>query len=138
MAPTRQTVSLLQRAATLKCPAAAAERTPKRPQIADRQPGRPRSSMIVGMDTAMVSAAAGRGKRPQYCSLRIAAFRPSRIAAEAPNRRPVRYGGRWCRLVESGEVAGSVDHLAPDNRQRSRDIGDLILGARKVVAVRDD
>jgi predicted amidohydrolase YtcJ len=91
------------------------------------------------LDAAMVCAAAGGSYRPPYRGLSGAAgFAPGGVAAEAPNRRPVRHGRRRCRLVKSGKIAGAINHVAADDRQRGRDIGDLILGARKIVAVRYD
>src|SRR5689334_18306406 len=128
MASTRQTASLLRCAATLECPTRAAERAPKGPQIADRQTCRSGGRMIVAMDAAMVYAAAGRGKRLPHRSLSgNVAVAPSGVAAEAPNRRPVGHGRWWCRLVESGEIASAVDHLAADNSQVGGNFGDLIL-----------
>src|SRR6516225_7463294 len=87
----------------------------------------------------MVGAAAGCGKRPTHRGLSgTAGVAPGSIAAKAPNWRPVRHRGRRCILVERGEVAGAMDHLAADNRQRSRDVGDLVLGTGEVVAVGHD
>src|SRR6266404_4748571 len=95
--------------------------------------------MVVAVDAAMVGATAGGGKRPPCHGLSGGAgVAPGGIAAEATNRRPVRHGRRRCGLIESGEVAGAIDHLAADDRERSGDVGDLVLGTGKVVAVGND
>src|SRR6516165_2963867 len=117
MASTRRTASLLQCAATLERPARAAERAPERSQIADRQPRRRSGRVIVAVDTAVVRAAARRGKRPPYHGLSGAGgLAPGSVAAKAPNRRPVRHRWRRYRLVEYGEIPGAIDHLTADNR----------------------
>src|ERR1700719_2375262 len=63
--------------------------------------------------------------------------RPGAIPAEGPYRRPIRHCRRW-RLVIAGKLAGAVDHVASDHRQIRLYIGDLVLAAGKVVAVRHD
>src|SRR5262249_27020134 len=113
--------------------------TPKKSQIADWQPGRPGGDVIVAVDAAMVRATAGGSERPSYHGLSGATgVAPGGVAAEAPNRRPVGHGGRRCGLGEGREVTGSINHLAADDRQRSINVGDLILGTRKIVPVGDD
>src|ERR1700733_445950 len=63
---------------------------------------------------------------------------PGTIAAVTPNRRPVRHGRWWCRFIEAGEIAGAVNHAATDNGQLRDRVGDLVLGAGEVVAIRHD
>jgi hypothetical protein len=87
----------------------------------------------------MILAAAGGGKRPAHRSLlRSGAVAPGGIAAKASNRGPVRHRGRRRRLVEGREFTSAIHHLAADNRQLGRNIGDLILRTGEVVAVGND
>src|SRR5271170_4327348 len=118
----------------LECEAAAPKRAPEGPQIADRQPVRPRGGMIVSMDAAMVRATAGGGKRPPgRCLSRTGAVAPGGIPAKPPNRRPVGHGRRRRCLVHGGKVPSSINHLAADDRQLGRNAGNLVLGTGEIV-----
>ena len=87
----------------------------------------------------MILAAAGGGKRPAHRSLlRSGAVAPGGIAAKASNWGPVWHRGRRRRLVEGREFTSAIHHLAADNRQLGRNIGDLILRTGEVVAVGND
>ena len=89
--------------------------------------------MVVPVHAAGGIAAA-RGGAGEV-SLRAGRLGPAAlVAAEAPHGRPVRHGRAQGRS-ERREVAGTVNHLPPDDRQQRGHVSDLIAGDAEVAAV---
>src|SRR5882724_12812981 len=69
---------------------------------------------------------------------RSLAVAPGGITAKATHRRPIRHG-RWRRrVVQMRKLSSTVDDPAADDGEVRCDVGDLVLGTREVVAVRND
>src|SRR4029077_7626500 len=74
--------------------------------------------------------------RPR-CDRRSVAVAPGGVTTKATHRRPIRHG-RWRRrLVQMRELSSSVDDLAADHGEIRCECGELNLGTREVVAVRN-
>src|SRR5271156_5152024 len=95
--------------------------------------------MVMAMDVACIRAPAVHRelalKRRLPGTARIA---PSRIAAERANWRPVRH--RWGRygLVMASKVTGRVDNPSTNDGQVGCCVGDVVLRAGEIIAVRHD
>src|SRR5258708_4104368 len=104
--------------------ARAAERTPEALEVAGRRGSGPGAAVIVAVNATgamdALTALHGRGGGP----------------AKAAHRRPVRHCRRR-RRIEAREAACGIDDPAADDCQLGDGVGDVLLGAREVVAVRD-
>src|SRR5271169_2460689 len=93
--------------------------------------------MVMAMDVACIRAPA------VHCELAVkrrlpgtARIAPSRIAAERANWRPVRHRGGRCGFVAASKITGGVDNPSTNNGQVGRRVGDLVLRAGEIVAIR--
>src|SRR5690349_14982747 len=90
--------------------------------------------MGVAVDAAPAGAAAGR------CRDTFDRLGPGGsgllVAAEGPDWRPVRHG-RWRRRRFAGEIAGTIDRLAIDDRQDGLQVPDVVGRNLEVIAVQD-
>src|SRR6266850_5971235 len=105
-----------------ECPARAAERAPEALEVVGRRAAGPGAAVVVAVN------AAGDG---------LAVLGRGGVRAKATHRRPIRHCRRR-RRVEAREAARGIDDPAADDRQLGDRIGNVVLGAREVVAVRDD
>src|SRR5258705_12639740 len=68
---------------------------------------------------------------------RSLAVAPGGVTAKATHRRPIRHS-RWRRVIQMRELSSTVDDPAADDGEVRCDVGDLVLGTREVVALRND
>src|SRR5712671_1781541 len=102
--------------------ARASHRTPETLQVVGRRGAGPGAAVVVAVN------AAGDG---------LAVLCQGGGPAKAAHRRPVRHRRRR-RRVEAREAARGIDDPTADDRQLGDGVGNLALGTREIVAVRDD
>src|SRR5262249_5463288 len=89
-------------------PTGAAERAPEALEIRNGKPAGPRARVIMAVHGASVGAAARpHGVGPRGLRLAVRAG-PSAVAAEPPDRRPVRHRRRRDDVIQRFEVAGAI------------------------------
>src|SRR5260370_31516747 len=93
--------------------------------------------MIVTVDAAAVGTGA-RSIELLAVHLPAALVAPGGVTPEAAHRRPSRHRRRRRRRVEAREDAGPINDPATDDRQLGNGVGNFALGAREIVAIRND
>src|SRR4029077_4611713 len=125
-------------ALALDRPARASQRSPKALVVRRRRIAEPRAPMVVTVNAASARAVTCCRRHLLKRRAGLATLLPRGKAAIPSHRRPVRHRRRKRTIVERGEFASRIHDLTSYDRKQRRCPSDVVLGAGKEVAVRDD